>query len=208
MENKKRSREQSVILNKTFNLWVRSKAIKVGIIATILGSFSLLYLSKEYGEHSIFLGFIGELGAVFIGLIFGFYWDWAHKKRLSDEGLERIYIELLKELDVNKNYLLEFSKRLPGYNGDLLLKITSWDIYNETIGKHTGPPIDFLTEIYHPIISINENIKSTPDSRKIPNLALFNLKKMAETSIKKIEDWETKMKDWYPELVEQAIITK
>ena len=164
-------------------------------------SFTILVVVDLYIDFlNNSLSFIVEIIAVFIGLYLGFDFTRYMDNRRFNRETRKIFILFIDELEENKKNMTSlYSSGGTDYMPNLL-KHTVWDIYHTKLGDVDPSNIDDLTDIYHNIKLINENIKHRPEPQhhKRANHVRLNI---TETS-KVIDEWILKIKDFYEKIDE------
>jgi hypothetical protein len=173
----------------------RTKKVIIGVII----SFVILITIDLYIDFLNFsLSFIVEIIAVFTGLYLGFDFTRYMDNRKFNRESRKIYILFIDELEDNKRNMVSLYKSGGVDYMPYLLKHTVWDIYHIKLGDFSPPNIDDLTDIYHNIKLINDNIKHRPEPQhhKRANQVRY---KITETNLA-IDEWIKKIRNFYDKI--------
>ena len=185
-------------IGDTLRSFFKMKIVRVNLIVLGILSILILIFSKGNTDLDVYLSFIGEVTAVFLGLFLGFYYNMVYEQNKLLQELKKIYFTIIEELEYNLPLLNEIHKGKEGYEyGSYILKTTVWEIYKEQLGKTTMPNIEDLSNIYHKILIINENIKLETTRTYMSNTIIKTLHDYSGVTIKEINEWVDLIRVWY-----------
>jgi len=172
---------------KVLGAWARRPVIQVFtgvLLATIFGGFFLIGSNESWKPiWEVF----SELLGVFAALFYSYYWESTAQNLEWDEQWRRNYLNILIELEENKDKLQKIAQ-----GGKALLKTTSWEIYRDDFKGGSSPLVSHLSEIYYIMQSLNISFTSDDGSDLVSEARQY-----ASYCLKLIYNYREYLDVWY-----------
>lgn len=172
--------------------WIKRPAVIIftGLIIIIVFSGEYLTQGEINFSNLVFIkDVLPELIGVFSALIFSYYWETTARNLEWDENWERNYLNILMELEGNKNRLEIIAR-----GGKELLKTTSWEIYRYDLKGGSSPLVPLVSEIYYHMNALNISFTYEDGSELVREP-----KQYATYCLKQIFEYHRILNVWYGE---------
>ena len=183
------------LLPETIKAFLFRKQVQFILFIIIIEFVVLVVLSLLFPWLDIPLEFIVELSGVGIGIFLGFEFNrlWV-SIRLARARKKTFYL-FIDELEENKKGMVGlYVSRTADYTA-YMLKTTVWEIYKEKLGDASIENVSKLTDIYHNIMLINDNIKHIARPGEHPMAE--RIRQIISDTSKDIDEWIKIIKDFY-----------